>query len=99
MKHPTAPRSVVLTLQDLDRFRFGFARVDHYRQIAFTCRPKLSFEHLDLHVAWRVVVMEVETNLAPRDHVFVVDEIFDLFFGSVVVEARVVRMRADSGEN
>jgi len=39
--------------------------------------------------------MEVEPDLAPRDHVVVVDEVFDLLFGGVVVEARVVRMRAD----
>src|ERR1044071_9216878 len=43
--------------------------------------------------------MEVETYLAPRDHVFVVDEVLDLLFGCVVVEARVVRMRADRGIN
>ena len=39
--------------------------------------------------------MEVETNLAPRDHAYVVDEVFDLLFDFVVVEAGVVRMRAD----
>ena len=41
--------------------------------------------------------MEIEADLAPRDHVVVVDEVLDLCFGGVVVVPSVVRMRADGG--
>ena len=43
--------------------------------------------------------MEVKTDLAPGDYLVVVDEGFDLLFGGVVVEARVVRVGADGGVN
>ena len=43
--------------------------------------------------------MKVETDLAPRDHAFVVDQRLDLLFGVVVVETSVVRMCADGGVN
>ena len=43
--------------------------------------------------------MEVETDLTPGDHAVVVDEVFDLRFRGVVVEARIVGMRADRRVN
>src|SRR5215467_1379916 len=41
--------------------------------------------------------MKVETDLAPRDHAFVLYERLDLLFRTIVVEFCVVRMCADSG--
>src|SRR5687768_17136541 len=42
--------------------------------------------------------MKVESDLAPRDHSFAaLNQRPGLFFSLVVVEARVVRMRADGG--
>src|SRR5690349_15760872 len=98
MKNTTAFRAAVFALQDLDRFRFGFARVNDDGHFAFAGGTQLSFESLDLHVLRRVVVMKVETNLAPRDYASgSVEELGDLFFRSVVVMAGVVRMNADCG--
>src|SRR6185503_1893382 len=43
--------------------------------------------------------MKVETDLTPRQDVFLQDQRFDILFSFVVVEASIVRMRADSGVN
>src|ERR1041385_1681315 len=41
--------------------------------------------------------MKVETDLTPRDHAFILPERLDLLFDAIVVQTRVVRMRADRG--
>ncbi len=44
--------------------------------------------------------MKIETNLAPRDDAFAgLNELFRSLFSGVVVETRIVRMRADSSVN
>jgi hypothetical protein len=70
--------------------------VDNDGNITLARGAKLSLEDFNLHVAWRVVVVKVETNLTPRYHAFVLDQRFNLLFRTIIVEACIVRMCADS---
>src|SRR2546426_2216414 len=94
--HDSAPAWFVpLGPQYLNRVVFGFACVDDHRQASLTGESQLPAKYFSLYVARRIVVVIIETNLAPGDHAGAVfDEAFDVLFRTVIEKPGVVRMRA-----
>src|ERR1044072_6209952 len=96
VNHTGTLSTTVLVLQNVDRLVFGFARVNDDRHTRFLRGAQLPAEDPPLHIARRVVVVEVETDLAPRDHAFGgFEKLLDPFFDCVVIETRIVRMNTD----
>src|ERR1044071_1166832 len=86
--------------QNLNRFSFSFPSMNDHRKIALSRRSKLPAEDFDLDVTRRVVVVEIETNLTPRNNTPVfINQLSYALFGAVVVKPRVVRMDTDRRKN
>ena len=63
MQHAAHLAPAVLA-EDVDGVGVGFARVYDDWQIQFACQPDLRTEDVLLHVAWREVVVVVESDFA-----------------------------------
>src|SRR5688500_17636567 len=98
MKHTATRGAGIITPKNFNRLTFRFACVNDHRQVTLARRTQLALEYLHLHITRRVVVMKIETDLAPCHDAFAgFNKLFRSLFSGVVVETRVVWMRADSG--
>src|ERR1700686_2102736 len=70
--------------------------MNDYRKIQRTSEPQLSREDFALHVPWRVIVMIIQPNLAPRNHSPALPgKIKKSLFRAIIKQLRIVRMDAD----
>ncbi len=89
-----AARWSKLGLENLRRFKIGFARVDDRRFIQLFGEPELPHEDVPLHVARRSVVVEVEPALADGRNAGLSADRFELAEIALGRLRRVVRMDA-----
>src|SRR6185369_6548683 len=74
----------------------SFAGVDRDWEISIASHAQLSSECVALDVSGRVVVVIVESDLAPRDHLRMLREIEEFRGQFIIQQTRFVRMDADS---
>ena len=81
--------------EDVEGLRPRLPGVDHQREVVLVGEGDLGGEHLRLHVAGRVVVVEVEAALPHRHHLGLAEEGLD----PAEAVLGVVGVHADGGEH
>src|SRR5258705_174004 len=96
MNDSAESRVFPLFVEDRDRIGLRFASVNRDREPSLTRHSQLPFECFALHLTGRVVVMKIQTDLAPGDHLWVLREILELLVQLFVEQSSFVRVNADS---
>src|SRR5207244_4387313 len=74
--------------------------MNHYRQVQRSRDAQLSAENFALALSWRVVIVVVESNLAPGNYfVGLFDEISQASFCRIIEQLCIVRMHTDRRVN
>ena len=95
MNDSTESRFFPLFVEDRKGIGFGFASVNRDRELTHTRHSQLISESLALHIARRIVVVIVQTDLTPGDYLWVLREILELRVQLIVEQSGFVRVNAD----
>src|SRR5690349_4485486 len=99
MNDTAEPAAFPFLFKDREGIGFGFPSVNRDWKPALASHSQLFSKSSTLHLARRVVVMIIQPDLAPRDHLRVLRKIFQLRINIIIEQARFVRMNSDGCVN
>src|SRR5258705_9540779 len=96
MQNASERRFLAFSSQNIDCFLFSLACMNDDREVALPRRLQLTPEDGNLSLARRIVVVKVQTDFTPCDNApAAFHQRSDSLFSFVVIEASIVRMRAN----